>query len=70
MSPWLNLATSYLSSLLQGERRGLLVSGGSSGSQIQASTLFFDINKGQWAKLGDMNTRRLLRKMLYFLDQG
>jgi len=42
----------------QGERRGLLISGGSSGTQIQASTLFFDINKGQWLKLGDMNTRR------------
>ena len=55
---------------LQGERRGLLVSGGSTGTQIQASTLFFDINLGQWAKLGDMNTRRLQRNMLDFFNQS
>jgi len=48
----------------QGERRGLLVSGGSTGTQIQASTLFFDINLGQWAKLGDMNTRRWGARMV------
>ena len=38
--------------------------------ELIAHLRLFDINLGQWAKLGDMNTRRLLRNMLDFFNQG
>ena len=42
----------------QGDSRGLLIAGGSSGFQIQSSTFLFDLNLGQWVQLPDMSTRR------------
>jgi len=50
--------------LSQGGRRGLLVAGGSTGTQVQSSTLFFDINLGQWVQLTDMSKRRWGARMV------